>query len=59
MQTLVLPRPQARHHDLSNYFVPLQGEIKFDEHGRPYVQTKAGKEMLSRKKPYHYNITNH
>lgn len=58
MKTLVLPRPQAKHKDLRDYHVPTNAVIEFDEHGRPYEQTKHGRMMLSRKTPYHYTIKN-
>lgn len=32
--------------------------IEFDQHGRPYIQEKIGKFMLSRRTKYHYTIKN-
>jgi len=32
--------------------------IQFDDHGRPYIQEKNGKVMLSRKTKYNYTIKN-
>lgn len=32
--------------------------IKFDEHGRPYLQETIGKFMLSKKTKYNYTIKN-
>lgn len=44
--------------NLNNYHVPKGEKIEFDEYGRPYVQHKSGKLMLSRKKEYNYTIKN-
>lgn len=43
---------------LENYHVPENREIKFDEYGRPYEQTKHGKIMLSMKSKPQYTIKN-
>lgn len=45
---------------LDNYIFSEEDRdrIEFDQHGRPYIQEKIGKFMLSRRTKYHYTIKN-